>query len=186
MLRHLTVIALTLLIAACQARQASLDFDNSRDFAAYRNWAWAEPALQYQPDDLRLRSDLTEQRVRQAISEQLDQRGLRPAAPGARADLQVRAYLIVETRQQQVTTQYSPGFGNYWGGYWGSPIVNESRNVDYRVATLQVDLLDGKDGKLVWRSSVERIVDDNPGSPGERNAQIQGSVARIMANYPPR
>ncbi|EPN63320.1 lipoprotein, partial [Pseudomonas syringae pv. actinidiae ICMP 18807] len=35
--------------------------------------------MQYQPDDPRLRSDLTEQRIRQSIGEQLDQRGLRMA-----------------------------------------------------------------------------------------------------------
>ena len=54
------------------------DFDPTRDFSAYRAWSWKEPALQYRPDDPRIQSDLTEQRIRDAIAEQLDQRGLRP------------------------------------------------------------------------------------------------------------
>ncbi|EGH25691.1 hypothetical protein PSYMO_31452, partial [Pseudomonas amygdali pv. mori str. 301020] len=89
---------------------------NLRDFGGYRNWSWKEPAVQYQPDDdPRLKSDLTEQRIRQSISEQLDQRGLRMATTGARSDLKVQAWLIVENRQQTVSTNYGGGW-DPWGG----------------------------------------------------------------------
>src|SRR5690606_1769857 len=81
-LRPLLVITLGCLLAACQSVQVERDFDPSRDFAAYRSWSWQEPALSYSPDDPRLKSDLTEQRIRAATGEQLEQRGLRPAASG--------------------------------------------------------------------------------------------------------
>lgn len=181
MLRRLVLLSFALLLAACSSNNVQHDFDASRDFAAYRSWAWQEPGLQYRPDDPRIKSDLTEQRIRQAVSNQLDQRGLRPVQGNARADVKVRAYLIVEDRQQQVTTNY----GGAWGGYWGGPMYNETRSVDYKVATIQVDLFDGRDGKLVWRGSAEQIMNNYPPSPQERNAAIQKTVTQVLSNYPP-
>ncbi|MGF6594692.1 DUF4136 domain-containing protein [Pseudomonas sp. 2835] len=182
MLRLLALLSLALLLGACQSNNVTQDFDASRDFAAYRSWVWQEPGLQYRPDDPRIKSDLTEQRIRQAVAGQLDQRGLRPAQGNSRPDLKVQSYLIVENRQQQVTTNY----GGAWGGYWGGPMYNETRSVDYKVATIQVDLFDARDGKLVWRGSAEQIMNNYPPSPEERNSAIQNTVAKLMVNYPPR
>ncbi|MFY0996887.1 DUF4136 domain-containing protein, partial [Pseudomonas juntendi] len=109
MLRRLVLLSFALVLSACSSTNVQQDFDASRDFAAYRSWAWQEPGLQYRPDDPRIKSDLTEQRIRTAVAEQLDQRGLRPVQGGARPDLTVRTYLIVEQRQQQITTNYGGG-----------------------------------------------------------------------------
>jgi hypothetical protein len=184
MFRRLALLAVAALLCAC-ATQVNHDFDASRDFSAYRSWSWKEPALQYRPDDPRIKSDLTEQRVRQSVADQLDQRCLRPAASGTRGDLSVQTYLIVEERQQQVTTNYGGAWGNPWNGYWGGPMYNETRNVSYKVATIQIDLLDGKDGKLVWRGSDEQMLSHSP-NPADRSAAIRETVGRILANYPPR
>lgn len=185
MFRRLALLVVAALLSACAANQVNHDFDASRDFAAYRSWSWKEPALQYRPDDPRIKSDLTEQRIRQAVEDQLDQRGLRQAAPGSRGDVQVQTYLIVEDRQQQVTTNYGGAWGNPWNGYWGGPMYNETRNITYKVATIQIDLLDGKDGKLVWRGSDEQILSRTP-NPSDRSTAIHDTVKNILANYPPR
>ncbi|MFW0758540.1 DUF4136 domain-containing protein [Pseudomonas sp. H11T01] len=186
MFRRFALLALAALLSACASNQVNHDFDASRDFAAYRSWSWKEPALQYRPDDPRIKSDLTEQRIRQAVSEQLDQRGLRPATAGTKGDLNVQTYLIVENRQQQVTTSYGgSAWGGPWNGYWGGPMYNETRNVSYKVATIQIDMLDGKDGKLVWRGSDEQMLSSTP-NPADRSAAIHATVGRILANYPPR
>lgn len=185
MFRRLALLAFAVLLSACASNQVNHDFDTNRDFAVYRSWSWKEPALQYRPDDPRIQSDLTEQRIRQAVADQLDQRGLRPAAAGARGDVQVQAYLIVEDRQQQVTTNYGGGTGGPWNGYWGGPVYNETRSISYKVATVQIDLLDGKDGKLVWRGSDEQLLNNSP-SPIARNTAVRETVGRILSNYPPR
>jgi hypothetical protein len=186
MFRRLASLALVALLSACASNQVNHDFDASRDFAAYRSWSWKEPALQYRPDDPRIKSDLTDQRIRQAVTDQLDQRGLRPAAAGAKSDLKVQAYLIVENRQQQVTTNYGgSAWGGPWNGYWGGPMYNETRNITYKVAIIQIDLLDGKDGKLVWRGSDEQMLSGTP-KPADRSAAVRATVGRILANYPPK
>jgi hypothetical protein len=170
MFRRLALLAVAVLLSACAANQVNHDFDASRDFAAYHSWSWKEPALQYRPDDPRIKSDLTEQR------------GLRQA--GAKGDVSVQAYLIVEDRQQQVTTNYGGGWGYPWYGYYGAPMYNETRLVSYKVATIQIDLLDGKDGKLVWRGSDEQMLSRTP-NPTDRSNAIHETVTRILANYPP-
>ncbi|MFJ4143504.1 DUF4136 domain-containing protein [Pseudomonas sp. NPDC089734] len=187
MFRRLALLSLVLLLTACQSSQINRDFDARRDFGGYRNWSWKEPGVQYQPEDPRIRSDLTEQRIRQSISEQLDQRGLRMAPAGAASDLKVQAWLIVEDRQQLVSTPYGGGW-NPWGGYgyWGGPLPSETRSVDYKVTTLQIDLFDGKDGKLVWRGSTERILSENMANPATRDNIVRTTVARILEQYPPR
>ena len=184
MLRRIAALAVVVVLGGCQTNQVNHDFDASRDFGAYRNWAWKDPALKYRPDDPRIKSDLTEQRIRQAVGEQLDQRGLRPAAAGTKADLNVQAYLIVEDRQQQVTTNYGGAWGGPWNGYWGAPMYNETRNITYKVATIQIDLLDGKDGKLVWRGSDEQMMASSP-NPQDRSNAIRTTVTKILSNYPP-
>jgi len=186
MFRRLTLMVFAVLLSACETTQVNHDFDASRDFAGYRSWSWKEPALQYRPDDPRIKSDITEQRIRQAVGEQLDQRGLRPAVVGGKADVKVQAYLIVDNRQQQVSTNYGGGWGGPWhGGFWGGPGYTETRSVDYQVATIQVDLLDGKDGKLVWRGSAEQMVNDGA-TPAERSAAINQAVTKLMTAYPPK
>ncbi|MCU1741858.1 MULTISPECIES: DUF4136 domain-containing protein [Pseudomonas] len=186
MFRRLALMVFAVLLSACETTQVNHDFDASRDFAGYRSWSWKEPALQYRPDDPRIKSDITEQRIRQAVGEQLDQRGLRPAVVGGKADVKVQAYLIVDNRQQQVSTNYGGGWGGPWhGGFWGGPGYTETRSVDYQVATIQVDLLDGKDGKLVWRGSAEQMVNDGA-TPAERSAAINQAVTKLMTAYPPK
>jgi hypothetical protein len=177
------LLSALLLLAACQSPSVDHDFDPSRDFAGYRSWQWLEPAVQYRPDDPRLKSDITEQRVRQAVASQLDQRGLRPATGGA-ADLKVQVWLIVDERQQAFTTSHGGYWGDPWHGYWGSPMFNDTRIVQYQVRTLQIDLFDGRDGKLVWRGSTEQTLPARA-TPAQRNQTIQRNAAEALSTYPP-
>jgi hypothetical protein len=64
--------------------------------------------------------------------------------------------------------------------------MSETRSVDYKVSTLQIDLLDGKDGKLVWRGSTEQVVDTGTNNPAARDTAIRQTVAKVLAQYPPR
>lgn len=185
MTRPILLLLSALLLSACQSVQVDRDFDPSRDFAAYRTWSWQTPALTYSPDDPRFKSDLTEQRIREAVSQQLDQRGLRPAPANAQGDVVVQAALIVENRQNVVTTNYGGGWNGYWGG-WGGPVYTETQAVDYKVGTLQIDLFDGKDKKLVWRGSAQQIMPRNALNPTEREAAIRETVSKVLSQYPPQ
>ncbi|TWI54390.1 uncharacterized protein DUF4136 [Pseudomonas duriflava] len=185
--RLLLLTALLSTLTACQVNTVNRDYDPTRDFGAYRSWTWAQPALEYKPDDPRLKSDLTEQRIRDAISSQLDQHGLRPAQPGTRADLQVRSYLIVDQRQGQMM-RTDPYWGGGPWGYWGpwGGGYTQTQTYTYSVTTLQIDLLDGRDGKLVWRGSAEADSGLNADIPSQRAAALSATIRKILAQYPPR
>nr|WP_288434736.1 DUF4136 domain-containing protein [uncultured Pseudomonas sp.] len=79
-----------------------------RDWSRYRTWSWA-------PGAAVVSGGLDGQTVQQAVADGLDQRGLRPALGGARADLQVRARLTQQQRSEQYTDYYDTGYG--YGGY---------------------------------------------------------------------
>lgn len=186
MFRSWLMLPLLLILTACQSTRVQRDFDPQRDFSAYRTWSWKEPALQYRPDDPRIKSDLTEQRIRSAVSEQLDQRGLRQAQSGAQPDLLVQAWLLVDQRSQQYTTSSISGWGGPWDGFWGGPVMTDTRTLHYQVGTLQLDMYAADDGKLVWRGSAEQVLRDDPGSPQERAGMFRETVTKILAQYPPR
>ncbi|SDT17230.1 DUF4136 domain-containing protein [Pseudomonas oryzae] len=186
MLHRLLFVAALLALPACQTVQLDSDYDPNRNFTSLQSWAWQEPAVQYRPNDPRLSSDLTAQRLREAVGQQLEQRGLRQAASAAAADFLVQAFLIVDQRQQQVATYYGGYYGGgYWGGMWGYPGHTEVRTLDYQVGTLQLDFLD-RDGRLIWRGSAAQILRSGQKSPAERSRAIHDSVAKILAQYPPR
>ena len=68
-MRNLSYLILALLLSGCASVSLERDFDPSRDFGAYRSWSWMDARLTYQPDDARLKSDITEARISQAVAE---------------------------------------------------------------------------------------------------------------------
>lgn len=184
MLRSIMMLLSLLMLGACQATGPRADYDLSRDFSQYQTWSWADPPVTYAPaNDPRLASDLTSQRVLEAVAGQLDVRGLRPAQQADAADLKVRASLVRETRRDNITTHYGGGWG-YWGPYWGGPGYSQTRTVDYQVMTLQIDMLDASDGRLVWRGSDSQTVDARQ-TPLERTQEMHERAAQVLSTFPP-
>src|SRR5690606_17249899 len=124
----------------------------NRDFGQYQTWAWATPSVTYAPDDPRLVSDRTTQRVEEAVAAQLDVRGLRPATDPAAADLQVRASVVVEMRRDNFTTHHGCAW-RYGGTCWGEPGYPQTRTVYYQVMMGVLDFKDWRYGRPVWRGS---------------------------------
>jgi len=176
------LMVLVLLMAGCQSNALLRDYDPGRDFGAYRTWQWQEPAVLYSPDNPRLRSDLTEQRLRDAMLQEMEQRGLRQAAPGQPADLQVQVSLMLDTRIEEFRSLH----GGYWGYPWYGPVFQDVRTYEYEVRTVQIDLFDGRDGRLIWRAAREDLPDAGNAHPSERSAALQRSVRALLQYYPPQ
>ena len=148
----------------------------ARDYAHYRNWAWRE-----QPAGSAWASSAL---VQEALSNALDQRGLRPAQPGSSADLEVSTEMHLERRIRQVADRYGSYYGHdYYGdhlGLWGSaPLV---RTYEEEVLVVRIDLFDGQDGQPVWSGSAEMLSD---GSQAERTKALRAALQRALENYPP-
>ena len=91
--------------------------------------------------------------------------------------------LVVEQRQQHISSGYASSYWGYPWGYWGAPV--ETRTLDYQVATLQLDLFDARDGKLVWRGSLSKTLRDGS-TPSQREAEIRQVMTRLLSHYPPQ
>ncbi|MGY4492209.1 DUF4136 domain-containing protein [Pseudomonas sp. TE3610] len=190
----LSLICLTL--AACQSPnpytassnplppappQAAQSFDASaypaapRDFASYRSWTWFNHQL---PPGSPLADS---NQIAEAVSEGLDQRGLRPARNGP-ADLLVSTDVRMEKRLRQVQEDYGPGpgYGPYgpYGGY--PPVV---RTYEVQVMVVRLTLFDGASGQPVWSTSAES---DGRGSISQRGDALRTAVNKALTAYPPR
>ncbi|MFL1528585.1 DUF4136 domain-containing protein [Pseudomonas sp. O230] len=168
--------------------EAANTFDRSaypaapRDYGRYRSWAWLNGQLP--PGSAWADSA----QVAEAVSNALDQRGLRPLHDNRPADLFVSANLHLETRLRQVQDDYG-SYGGGYGGYnrYGSgygmyntvPIV---RTYSEQVVVVRVDLFDAQSGQPVWSASAET---SNKGSQSARADAIREAVEKAMSAYPP-
>lgn len=166
--------------------QAVTTFDRSaypappRDYARYRSWAWLDGQLP--PGTVWADSA----QVAEAVSNALDQRGLRPLRDNRPADVLVSANLRMETRLRQVRDDYGyGGYGGYdrygrgYGMYNSVPIV---RTYQEQVVVVQIDLFDAGNGQPVWSASAETAA---TGNQIERSDAIREAVEKALAAYPP-
>ncbi|MCU1719377.1 DUF4136 domain-containing protein [Pseudomonas sp. 5P_3.1_Bac2] len=155
----------------------------ARDFAQYRNWRWQ-----------RLPSATTwasSAEIQLALSNALDQRGLRPQQSDAASDLQISVVLSQEQRLRQVYEDYSGygysrpyawGHGYYGNGYsgWGGPRWGGVRSYAEQVLVVQLDFYDGHDGQLLWSSRSEVAA-----TKQQRSQALQSALQQALADYPP-
>jgi hypothetical protein len=147
-----------------------------RDYASYRTWSW-----QRLPAGTAWASS---EELQQALSNALDQRGLRPQRSDATADLLVSADIRQEQRIRHVTEQYGSHYGhgrygNTYGLSGSAPLV---RSYTEEVIVVRIELLDGQDRQPVWSASAETL---SSGSQGERAAALRNAVTQALSAYPP-
>jgi hypothetical protein len=203
--RSLCLALFPLALAACQGSnpyvasgkpippapaQAASTFDASaypapaRDYGRYRSWAWRNaqrPAGLASSDPGQLAD---------AVSNALDQHGLRPAH-GSAADLLVSADIRLERRLRQVRDydSYDPyygpsvGFGGYRNGYGAYGSVPVVRTYEVEVMVVRIDLFDARNGQPVWSASAES--GSGKDSPRERESALRESVSKALSGYPP-
>ena len=168
--------------------QAANTFDRSaypappRDYGRYRSWAWLDGQL---PPGTAWADSA---QVAEAVSNALDQRGLRPLHDNRAADLFVSAELHLETRLRQVRDDYGyygggyGGYNRYGSGYGLYNTVPIVRTYQEQVVVVRVDLFDAQSGQPVWSASAET---SHRGSQSERADAIREAVEKAMSAYPP-
>ncbi|MBB1517656.1 DUF4136 domain-containing protein [Aquipseudomonas guryensis] len=162
--------------------EAANHFDRSaypaspRDYGRYRNWSWLDGQL---PSGSAWADGTL---LAEALSNGLDQRGLRPSS-GA-GDLLVSASLQLERRQYQVREDYGSyyghgPYGDHYGMYGSVPMV---RNYEVEVAVVRIDLFDGQSGQPVWSGNAEA---PSQGSQSDRADALRRAIADALGSYPP-
>ncbi|CAM3216151.1 hypothetical protein BZK31_21255 [Pseudomonas floridensis] len=207
MKNRLALIVLFLATSACQSdnpyvasslplppapSQAAQTLDLSaypappRDYGRYRSWAWLNGQLP--PGTAWMDSA----QVAEAVSNGLDQRGLRPAR-STPADVYVSAATRQETRLRQVREDYDPYYGGglgyggydgyrrgYGGGYATVPVV---RTYQESVMVVHISLFDARSGQPIWSTSADARVGNDQ---SDRNKALRQAVQQALTAYPPR
>ena len=153
-----------------------------RDYTRYRSWGW-------QNNQLPAGSAWVDAaQVAEAVSNGLDQRGLRPAR-NAPADVLVSADSRLETRLRQVREDYADpyysgglGYGGYRHGYGGYARVPMVRTYEEQVLVLSIRLFDARSGQPVWSASAETRSGTDQSS---RNQALRQAVQKALTAYPP-
>ncbi|KAA8708437.1 MULTISPECIES: DUF4136 domain-containing protein [Pseudomonas syringae group] len=156
-----------------------------RDYGRYRTWGWLNGQLP--PGTAWVDSA----QVVEALSNGLDQRGLRPARNNQPADLYVSTTTRQEVRLRQVREDVDPyygggaGYGPYsgyrpgYGGYASVPVV---RTYQEKVMVVQINLFDARTGQPVWSASADARSSNNL---ADRSKALRQAVQQALTAYPP-
>lgn len=155
-----------------------IEVAGDEDFSGYETWDWLprlEPAEADHHDRPELRGQIESQ-----VERSLAGRGYR-RAEGVVPDFYVTYHL--ELRSEMVVRQETPAVQNLESFQQeGSFDVTRTTThiARYEVATLAIDVAEGRERQLVWRGLLEERV------RGSFEPHIEGSVAKILERFPAR
>jgi hypothetical protein len=160
-----TVAAIALSFSAViAAADVRVDYDRGHNFSKYRTFTVEVGPLIDQSGATDERNTLAEGRLREAVSRELQARGLEPSANSP--DLVVR----VSTRDRERTAVWSRGIDPWYRpwrrfGYsrWRDPFFyDDVWTSRYLEGAVTVDVTEGQTDALVYRARVTETIGDNP------------------------
>jgi hypothetical protein len=183
MIRHIILICLvSLFLQACSGITVSQDFEKEYNFAGLKTFAWKpNDNKSYGVKD----NDLLDKRIRTAIENTLQEKSYQ-RVDSFNPDFFISYHYNVE---QKITSSglsggVSVGRSSY-GGFGGVGLSSGSDVRAYDQGTLLIDITIPLGDKLVWRGVATQSVSDHS-SPEESTANINETVEKILAQFPPR
>lgn len=194
-LRHLTALAVVLLVAACSSNPPIIDYDRSVDFSGYRTFAFISDHPMLRAPDSQPGSPLLEGRLMRATETVLTGKGFTRIDDPESADFAV-GFTVGARDKIKVNSYpepYQPYYGGwgwgarYYGGYGGIGVgasMGTSTSVQqYVEGTLAIDLYDVAGHKPFWHGVASgRITDEMRRNPDE---SVNNAVREILAEFPP-
>lgn len=165
--------AASLILAACESPGGKVSVLTS-DTTAVRagsTWAWA-PGAQPGSGDQRIDNDIIQGRIKTAVEGALAAKGYRQVADPGAANLIVQYHIGLANKSETRVDSYgapAPAMacglrgciGGYGWGMYGAPRDVDVRNIDYVEGTMMLDLIDRASGKLAWRATSQKRLDQN-------------------------
>ena len=179
----LLVAGVTLLAGCGSSIELNRDFDQQLDFSQFKTFEWVPSKGSGGGSQM---SGLIEERIKNAVIDQLTQKGMTQAA----SDPDVYVVYHAGTQDKVDVTDYGYSYGGYgrYGGVYGGPYGAGSGGIstyNYTEGTLIIDIYDASTEQLAWRGTGTGVLDENP-SPDELTEGINKAVAAILSQYPPR
>jgi Domain of unknown function (DUF4136) len=161
MLRKLILTLLLVALPAVAMAEVRVDYDRHKDFSQYRTFN-VEIGRLVRPDgSIDEHNTLAENRLRDAVTNELRARGLEPTDTSA--NLVVRVSERDSDRVSIVSTGWPYSYWNrrwgYWNrfyryGYWDRPYYGDVLTRRYVEGALTVDVIERDTGALVYRARV--------------------------------
>jgi len=176
-------IAIAILLTGCSTLQVSADYNSSVDFAHMKTYAW-ETDVQPETGNIRLDDKLDDRRIRSAVEQSLDTKGY-TRTDRASADFLVEYKQSIQQKIQSdnVQTGFGIGIGSI-GRYGGIGISSGTEVQSYDEWLLLIDVLDPKNGDLLWRGKGTIRIEPHPDRKA-KNDRISETVSGILAQFPP-
>jgi hypothetical protein len=176
--RMLSVAAIAAAMG-CGSLTVNTDWNTTIDFTKYSTWNFKIDTLPY--------STFTQQRLRQAIGDEMMKHGLTRDTLNPQLIVVYRINLSSQTQVQTVGYGgygYGPawgGYGGYYGGYGGVGVSTTTVS-QIPLGALTLAMVDLKLNQLVWRGEANAQLNDNGG-----NAQLlQDAMKQLFAQFPPK
>lgn len=179
------IIFVSVLSAGCASQNVNTDYDKSYNFKSLKSFAW----LKSPQEDLKAMpkvSELNHKRIREAIERTLINRGYTKSV-GNSKDFYVNYHTSLTRRIDPSPVNAYYGVGRHFGRgsvgiTFGGPIASHS---EYEEETLIIDIVSGRDKKLVWRGDSSHQIDRSQ-TPEQRTKEVNEVVAEILSAYPPK
>ena len=179
-MRPFSIAFVLLFLSACTYVQVSQDYDPLTDLSHRGTWQWRE-AVQPPVGDLRIDNPLLDRRIRTAVANNLESRGIVHA--GDRPELYLSYHLVLERKIESDTTHASMGFGRYYHPWYGG-IGTETSIRQYDESRLTIDIHEVDTGRLLWRG-VGTYRFRTYKTPQNAAAAMQKIVDKILLQFPP-
>lgn len=184
-----SAVAVTLTLTACQGpggRVSVLEGDTVR-VAPGSTYAWA-PDAQPGSGDPRIDNDIVQGRIKTAVDTALQGRGFTLADP-ASATLLVQFHIGLQNRTETQVSSFGPSpaaacgvrgcIGGFGWGMYGAPRDFDVRTINYTEGMLMLDLIDRASGKLAWRATSQRRMDNRDADQARANAIVADMVKSL-------
>lgn len=181
-------IATCLPLVGCESPGGEVSVLTGQAPLAGTTYAWA-PA-QAGSGDPRVDNDIMRERIRTAVDTNLAAKGYRQVDP-AQAKLLVSYHVGLQNKTDySATSMGGPRgmacgvrgcIGGYGWGMYGAPMDVDVRSINYTEGAVMLDLADAASGKLAWRATSQKRVDQKDGTQDGLNA----IVADMVKTLPP-
>jgi len=164
-------IGATALAGACAATSVRTDYDRQTDFERYDTYAIRSGPLVKENDVADISDRVVRDRIRGALEDGLAGRGITPARQQS-PDVIV-TYSVTAMRDTELVETIGDDPNWSYGGHGVFPRVVDR-------GTLVIDVIDARDGQLVWRSIATAMDED------VRSAKfVERAVDKAMERFPP-
>ena len=179
-------LAFVFLLASC-ASTAHIEKDDNTDFTKYKTFAWVEKEGKDKKD--RKNNDLTERKVREAVSKELEKTaGWRESKNNPDVLLSYDVLVERSVKQQSdpvysnpfARTFYNPYSRRFYRVYYPSRFMGyDNYDVNTREGTVTISMIDANTEKTVWQGWAT----DEVNSRNMTSKEIQNSVRAIFRKF---